>query len=301
MIGLKKIEVPYPIPPAFSEDIRERHMAWAVAQGYPRLRGRMMTHDRLQIVAYGPSLADTWREINPEEPLITMSGALKFLLERGLKPVYGKWFHTDVDPRPHKIAALARHKDVVYMIGSCAHPELFKHLEGYKVVLYHALSGGHTFAWVQQNDPDQILIAAGSTIGLTAIHLGGIMGYYHFEVFGMDGGFKGAERHAGPHFGVVHGQIESKWNPGWKTSRLMDNTNFEIEAMLKNFPIFCVFHGEGLVQDWVGKAGLKSAARHGTPEADFLRAARYKCISLDEATELHKRGLRLDGVWTSRS
>jgi hypothetical protein len=252
----------------------------------------MMTHSRIQIIAYGPSLRDTWREIDPGAPLITMSGALKFLLEQGLKPVKGVWFHTDVDPRPHKFSVVPRHDDVVYLIGSCANPNLFKHLDGCKVALYHAFSGPHTPVWIRENDPNQLIVSAGSTIGLTSIHLGGIMGYYHFEVFGMDGSFQGKDRHAGPHLGIAHGQIESTLNPGWKTSRLMENTNHEIVAMLKNFPIFCVFHGDGLVQDWVGKAKLHNAARHGTPEAETVRAGRYALISLDQANALVNKGAR---------
>ena len=287
----KKVHVPYALPLALSEEQRERHMAWAVAQGYPRIKYRAMTTQTMQIIGYGPSLADTWRDINPNKPLITMSGSLKFLLERGLTPKWGRWFHVEVDPRPHKIKVLAKHKDVVYLIGSCAHPDLFKYLEGEHVVLFHARSGDHTYQWVAEHDHGQVLVSAGSTVGLTAIHVAGVFGYRHFEIHGMDGSFKGDARHCGPHAGIVQGQRPSEFNPSYMTSRMMENTNFEIKAMLNNFPMFCVFHGDGAVQDWVGKAGLYNAARAGTEEADKVRASDYKELTVAELDELMAAGV----------
>lgn len=288
-----QVSVPYPMMPAMSEAQREEHMAWAVKQGYPYIKFRAMTNQTMQIVGYGPSLADSWQDINPAKPLITMSGSLRYLLERGLKPKWGRWFHVECDPRPHKIELLERHEDVIYLIGSCAHPKLLKYLEGMKVAIFHAMSGPHTKQWVQENDPGKVLVAAGSTVGLTAIHVGGVFGYRHFEIHGMDGCFRGESRHAGAHGGIVHGQRESVFNPGYMTSRMMDNTNFEIRAMLINFPLFCVFHGEGLVQDWVGKANLHNAARAGTERAQAVRESTYHEVSIEEAQALSRAGVPL--------
>jgi hypothetical protein len=290
---LSKVAVPYPMAPALDEAQRERHMSWAVSQGFPRIKQRPMTRYTMQIAAYGPSLADTWQDINPLRPLITMSGSLQFLLEKGLKPRWGRWFHVECDPRPHKIRTLPRHKDVVYVIASCAHPKLFKHVEGMHVVLFHAISGPHTKQWVAENDPGQILVGAGSTVGLTSIHIGGVFGFRHFEIHGMDGSWRGEARHAGPHYGFVHGQRPSQINPAYTTSRMMDNANFEIRAMLKHFPLFCVFHGEGVVQDWVGKAGLHNAARAGTPQAHVVRDLDYEEVSPEQARELLEAGMPL--------
>lgn len=286
-----QIPVPYQMTPALSEAEREVHMAWAVKQGYPRIKYRAMTNQTMQIVAYGPSLLDTWRDINPDKPLLTVSGALKVLLEKGLEPRWGKWFHVEVDPRPHKIQVLARHERVIYVIGSCAHPKLFKYLEGLPVVLFHARSGPHTKQWVAENDPGQVLVAAGSTVGLTAIHVAGVFGFRHFEIHGMDGSFAGDARHAGPHGGIVQGQRESKLNPLYMTSRMMDNANYEIRAMLKNFPIFCVFHGDGAVQDWVGRACLQNAARAGTQHADDVRSSNFEEVSMEQANALRAAGM----------
>lgn len=276
------------MPPAIGEPIRERYMAWAVKQGYPRIKFRSMTDYRLQLACYGPSLADSWQDINPERPLITVSGALKFLLDKGLKPRYGRWFHIEVDPRPHKIDVLARDERVVYVIGSCSSPRLFKYLEGMRVVLFHAMSGPHTKEWVGIHDPGQVLVAAGSTVGLTAIHVGGVFGFRHFEIHGMDGCYRGEARHAGPHGGMAHGRRPSMLNPDYTTSRMMDNANFEIMAMLRSFPLFAVFHGEGLVQTEVERARLYNAAKAGTAHADVVRRTAYEELTSEQVVELVK-------------
>jgi hypothetical protein len=291
MVKTGKVSVPYPMPIAISEDKRERIMRWVVDQKYPMIKSRKMTHDSLQIVAYGPSLKDTWKEIDFDEPLITMSGALKFLLDNGVKPRLGKWFHAHVDPRPDNLDCVIPHPDVVYLLGSCSNPLIFKKLEGQKIAVWHAVSGPHTYQWVKDNHPGNILVAAGSTIGLASIHLGGVFGYYHFEVFGMDGSFKGKDRHSGHHGGIEHGQRPSALNPEYMTSRLMENANYETIAMLNNFPVICVFHGDGIIQDWVGKNKPHNAARHGTPEAQIMRKARFFQIDKNKALEMNMQGV----------
>jgi len=268
-------------------------MQWSSSQGYPRIKYRPMTNQTMQIVAYGPSLEDSWRDINPDKPLITMSGALKFLMDKGLEPRWGKWFHADVDPRAHKADLIPLDKRVIYLMGSVSHPKTFKKLEGYPVVLWHAVSGPHTKTWVSENDPGQILIAGGSTIGLAAIHLAGVFGYRHFEIHGMDGSFRKDSRHAGFHGGMIQGKRESVINPGYETSRMMDNANAETIAMLKNFPVFCVFHGDGLIQDWVGKNDLHNAARSGTLKAEAVRKGEYIELSAEEADRLYENGMPL--------
>lgn len=280
------VQVPYPMPPAIGEPTREKFMAWAVKQGYPRIKFRKMTDYMVQIACYGPSLEDSWRDINPERPLITVSGALKFLLDKGLKPRFGRWFHIEVDPRPHKIEVLARDERVVYVIGSCSSPQLFKYLEDMHVVLFHAMSGPHTREWVAANDPGQVLVAAGSTVGLTAIHVGGVFGFRHFEIHAMDGCYRGEARHAGPHGGMAHGRRPSLLDPAYTTSRMMDNANYEILAMVRNFPMFAVFHGDGLVQAQIEKANFYNAAKAGTAHADVVRRLSFEEFSPEQVVEM---------------
>lgn len=289
---LQQQKVPYPMPPALSEEKREEFMAWAIKQGAPRLRAFPIGDETLTIVGYGPSLEDSWQKIKP--PVLTTSGALNFLLGKGMVPKFGDWFHCDVDPRPHKLDFIRPpHRDVVYLMGSVCNPKSWKLLREAKVrhYLWHAVSGDHTLQWVHENDPGTVLVGAGSTIGLSAIHLGGVIGFRKFELHGYDGSFKDGRRHAGPHGGVVHGEMPSTLNPAYMTSRLMDNSNVEMTNHLKNFPIFCVFHGDGLMQDWVRKANLHNAAVDGTPQAEVVRRLLYRPIDHGTANELAARGV----------
>ena len=287
---IKKIPVPYPMPPAIDEKVREKQMAIAIEQGFPMLKARVIGNETITIVGYGPSLEDTWKEIKP--PLITMSGSLKFLLEKGLKPGPG-WFHVDVDPRSHKLALLGLHPEVTYLMGSVCHPKAWEVLKGMKVFLWHAMSGDHTPEWIRDNHVDNMLVAAGSCIGLCAVHIGGVLGYRRFEIHGFDGSWRGDKRHAGIHTGMLQGKLEAINPSGRKfiTSRLMANSNEEVKYMLKNFPIFCVFHGDGLMQDWVSTCGLWNAAVDGTSKAESIRHLAFRMVSKTEAMRLMQSGV----------
>ncbi len=286
----EKIKVPYPMPPAVSEEKREEFMAWAVKQNPPRLGQKEIGDGILNVVGYGPSLADTWEKISP--PLICTSNSLKFLINKGLKPGPG-WFYAMADPRSNNLDFIRNPvvPEVTYLMASVCHPKVWRILHGYKVLMWHAMSGEHTPEWVRQNDPGTWLVGAGSTIGLCAVHLGGFLGFRKFEIHGFDGSFNGDKRHAGEHNGHDQAPIPSTINPDFMTSKIMDNANVEVQNMLKWFPIFCIFHGHGLMQDWVSKAGLANATLDGTELANKLRAAKFKTVSLEEAERLKIAGV----------
>jgi hypothetical protein len=289
-VSFVKVKVPYPMPPAVSEAKREEFMAWALRQRLPRLEQQPFTDRILTIVGYGPSLEDTWRKVRP--PLICTSNSLKFLLGKGLKPGPG-WFYAMADPRPNNLDFIRNPvvDGVVYLMASVCHPKVWKILHGQRVILWHAISGEHTPAWVEKNDPGQWLVGAGSTVGLCSIHLGGFLGFRKFELHGFDGSFRDGRRHAGEHNGHEQAQVPSTINPAYMTSKIMDNANVEVQNTLRSFPIFCVFHGQGLMQDWIGKADLANAALDGTAKADSLRQYTFSSLSKDAARVLQKAGV----------
>ena len=286
----EKTKVPYPMPPAVSEEKHEEFMAWAVKQNLPRIKAKPIGDGILTIVGYGPSLEDTWQKITP--PLICTSNSLKFLVGKGLEPGPG-WHYAMADPRPNNLDFIRDPviSGVTYLMASVCHPKVWRILAGERVILWHAISGEHTPEWVRANDPGTWLVGAGSTIGLCALHLGGFLGYRKFEVHGFDGSFRDGRRHAGTHNGHEQAQIHSTINGAYMTSKIMDNANVEVQNTLKSFPVFCVFHGAGLMQDWVGKAGLSNAAIDGSPQADRIRGAKFRDLSQPEVEALKKAGV----------
>lgn len=266
------MKIPYNLVAALPVEIRHDYMRIAVSRISKRLEAKPISDtDSLTIACYGPSLADTWQNIKP--PIITVSGALRYLTERGIVPEY----HTDCDPRQHKVKHFCPPVDGVrYLMASCCHPDAWDALQGQDVTLWHAYSADSTADWVRENDPRGILIRPGSTVGMAAIHVGGLLGYRHFEIHGMDSCLRpDGTRHAGPHYGKAQGGYT--WQAGnykYLTSKIMSNAAAEVINTLHNYPIFCVFHGTGLQQALVDEENLPNAALDGSEKAERVRNAR---------------------------
>ena len=275
------MKIPYKLVAAISKEQRHSQMAEALKHGFPRLKPTEIEEGKsISIVCYGPSLTDTWHTIT--RPIITVSGALHYLYERGINADY----HVDMDPRPHKV----RHIDppvsgVHYIMASVCHPRTWEILKGQKVTLVHVYSNDGTEEWVKQNDPNQIMLHPGSTVGMAAMHIAGLLGNRHFEIHGMDGCLRDGKRHAGPHYGHLQGGIT--WQAGHKiydTSQIMANACAEVINSFRIYPIFGVFHGEGLQQALIDEEyDLDNIALAGTPKAEMVRKARYKFIAYQNA------------------
>ena len=270
------MKIPYPLTAAMAPADRYAQMRIALAiaaeRGYGRLTPQPIDDTRtLSIACYGPSLLETWQTLTP--PILSMSGATRFLADRGIIPTY----HLDMDPRGYK----AKHLDppipgVHYLMASCCPPQTWELLKAEKVSLWHTQQDVEPTenltvdSWVAKYDaPGMWVVHGGSTIGLTAIHLGGILGYRHFEIHGMDGSFAPAAangsidgRHAGVHFAKKPQKSDYTWNAEgrtYRTSQIMANAVAETINLISHFPVFCVFHGEGLTQALVREANVPNA------------------------------------------
>jgi hypothetical protein len=271
------MKAPYQLKPAVSTEQRHAYMKTALETGLPRIKMSPMDEQAsISIVCYGPSLKDTWEEI--KRPMITMSGSLKFLTDRGIIPD----FHVDMDPRQQKVKHINPPvPGVHYLMASCCHPDTWKTLRYQKVTLWHLWSSKETEKWVSENDPYQLLIRSGSHIGSGALQIGGVLGYRHFEIHGMDGSIRDGERHAGPHYGHKQGGIT--WDAGrvtYQTSRIMSNQCAEMINSFRLYPMFGVFYGEGLQQALLDEEyDLDNVALAHTPKAEMVR--KLKCVVLE--------------------
>lgn len=270
-----RFAVPFPMAACLDESVRQEQMRVCLRQQLPQLWPQPMDETAtLHVACYGPSLADTWRDLG--RPLLSMSGATDFLIARGLVPNY----HLSTDPRttalPH---ILSPHPDVQYLMASCSHPFTWSILKGQRVKAFHVVSGINTYAWLQVHDPKSLLVIAGSSVGLAAVQVGGVLGFRHFEIHGMDGCYHEGRRHAGPHYGHVQRPIPwTAHGRTWLTSKIMQNSNVELFNMLREWPFFVVLHGDGLVQDMMRDEDPPNGALAGTPKADLVRTARIDIL-----------------------
>ncbi len=241
----------FPIRGVFGADIRGEHMGKALEaakkNGWPQMVRKKQGHGLISIVCYGPSLADTWRDI--KRPIITTSGAHDFLIERGIVPD----FHMQCDPREEQKQFLQKpHKGVTYLMATCCHPEVFKALEGHKVELWHLHNGAETDDWLSKNDPGANRIGGGTTAGARALEIGSMLGHRRFEIHGMDCSFRGEARHAGKHESKKQNMIDVECGgQQFTTSVQMVEAAREILVFISNYDAELHFHGEGLQQTMV--------------------------------------------------
>jgi hypothetical protein len=284
------MKVPYALIAATPLDQRHAQMYHAIHLGLPRLQPVPIDDSRgsLSIACYGPSLADTWQDLR--HPILSMSGATHFLADRGVIPDY----HIDMDPRAHKV----KHLDppvpgVHYVMASVCPPQTWEILKDERVTLWHVYSGRasadgpSTYDWVAEHDKGEIVVHAGSTIGLSAIHIGGLLGFRHFDIHGMDGSFADGtreHRHAGVHYGHKQAKDGITWDAEgvtYHTSKIMSNAVAETINTARNFPIFCVFHGRGLTQALIREAGLpNSCTADQTEKAKRIRSSTARFINV---------------------
>lgn len=174
------------------EDRRE-NIRHALSLGLPQAsKGLYERHsDVMKLACYGPSLEDNWEHIQADEgDLWTVSGANRFLWEKGIAPL----FHLESDPRPHKAELLSGAcPTTTYLIASRCHRNTFDALKDKRVLLYHLNVKD------EAEGIDDVKIPAAWTMGNVALMVGlHFAGYQRAIVYGMDGSFTD-KQHASDH------------------------------------------------------------------------------------------------------
>lgn len=191
--GALQIEVR---PETSSEQMVE-NMRSSLSRNLPQLR-RLKAHDNvLSIASGGPSLEDTYRDL--EGHVAAVNGSLRFLLARNYVP----HFCGVLDSHERMADIVEADKRVNYLIASNCHPALFDKLinKGCKVFLWHStpdsigthegddlIKAAHPDSWLQ--------IGGGCTIGLRLINIGYVLGYRKFHLHGLDSSFRDRKTHA---------------------------------------------------------------------------------------------------------
>lgn len=200
--GRLMIQVRPPTPP---EEMLA-NMASAIARGLREIRPCKAHGGTLSIAAGGPSLADTYMQMQGH--IAAANGSLGFLLDKGVVP----HFCGVMDANAHMADIVAADPGVYYFVSSNCNPALFDKLADAKcdVRLWHPTADnigatpdqlavlpddkGFTLGGVDY--PDKFMIGGGTSIGLRLMHIGYVLGYRKFHLHGNDASFRGNETHA---------------------------------------------------------------------------------------------------------
>lgn len=277
----EKHKTEYAIP----EWQKELQIQAAIALPIPRVKA---SHEKnpepCAVVAFGPSLAQTWEQIRPFKYIITCSGAHKFLVERGIIPTYD----IEVDPRPHKAKLIGEpHKDVTYLLASTCHPKLFEYLKDYKVELWHVFDNKADA--IRVLPADEWALTGGASVGLRALTMARFFGFTNLHVFGMDGSFGETGSHAAEHPNAPPRYAVTEYDgKEYRTTISMLEVAKQTWHELDMMPdVKATFYGDGLVQamakNYVPKPVPEDRALIGFSKPATI-SAEYKRLN----TELHR-------------
>lgn len=169
-----------------------KNMRYAMSHGYPQFYKRDPHHGEIVLCGSGPSIENNVEDIKAlyanGHPVMAIKSTHDWLVDHGIRPQLA----LAVDPT-EKIARLYQNPqpDCVYLIATQCHPEVYKALAGYNVVIWNAYTKKAEGYWKnyvkRKRRVDKVyFINGGSTSGLRAITMAYLMGYRKVHLFGFD-------------------------------------------------------------------------------------------------------------------
>lgn len=176
------------------ESVRTDNIRATFVRGYIRFNELMDTAKTptVSIVGSGTSLSWAYKDIVGD--IIACNSAHDFLVGKGIVPKYAMFW--DAHPVIAKFAQKP-HRDVTYLVASRCHPDLFKALAGYRVVVFHAMGGEPVEQFLIETNRMEPIVAGGSSGVTRATHLAGFMGYKDMHLFGADSSYGDEITHVG--------------------------------------------------------------------------------------------------------
>lgn len=155
-----------------------------LTRGLPELRHKPQRHERLTVVANGP----TARHAPLNGPSLAINNALSLFTAQGLAPTY--WIGCDPQPLLADFLADAP-PETTYLVASKCHPSVFDALTGRKVIVWHI---DDVATWGLLEHRDAVLSSVSVTI--CAFEVMSRLGFRKFDVWGWDGCFIDGEANA---------------------------------------------------------------------------------------------------------
>ncbi len=236
----------------------------------------------IAVVGLGPSLADTWKAIEPFENILTTSGAHQFLIKRGIIPTW----HMELDTRAHKIRAMgAPHPDVHYLIGSTVHPDLLTHLKGFQVTLFQPLSQNPQI--IRELPRGEWCVSAGGSVGNKALVMARMLGFRDIHAFGFDSCLRDGVAHAMAHPNPVRPEhvfpCPVNGRTFMTTKPLLSYAQSAIKTTDRLADATFTFHGDGLLQTMFQQHTPEPSATVFATQKGLLISSEYR----DQLIQLH--------------
>lgn len=204
-----------------------------------------LRNEPIAIVAFAPSLNETWEELKKFKYIMTCSGAHKFLVEKGITPTW----HVDLDPREHKVKILGQPQEQTeYLIASTIHPNYLDALKGYNVKLWHIFANEDEGAAVLPRG--EWLVTGGSSVGLRCMTLSRLLGFTDLHIFGMDGNIRESGSHTTAHPNAPKENFKTEYE-GVKyltTPSILFCAKETFKELDQMADVKATFYGDGLVQ-----------------------------------------------------
>jgi len=217
-------------------------------RGYVRFNELMNTAKgkTVSIVGSGPSLKRTYKQIIGD--VIACNSAHDFLIGKGIIPKYAMFW--DANPIIAKFAQKP-HSSVIYLVASRCHPDVFKALSGYRVVVFHALAGENIEQYLIAANRMEPMIGGGCAGVTRGTHLAGAMGYKEMHLFGVDSSYSEGETHVESSITEqkqMRLRVCGKWftTAPWMALQVADFK--ELGPHLQKDGVKFVVHGTGMFQ-----------------------------------------------------
>jgi hypothetical protein len=213
----------------------------------------------IALVAFAPSLRQTWRSVKKFKYIMTCSGSHRFLIDKGIIPTW----HVEVDPRAHKIDLLGEpHPDVIYLPASACHPKYFDHLirHNAQIKLWHVFDSYEEGMRVLPHG--EWALTGGASVGLRMMSIARFFGFTDFHIFGMDGNVS----HKGSHTSFHPNSPKDIYQTTYEGKTYLTTPSI-LECARQTFheldqlkDVTARFYGKGLVQDMAKKYVKNSPA-----------------------------------------
>lgn len=214
---------------------------------------------RCAIVGGAPSIKNNIEELKTfieGDIIISINGAHEFLLKNNIIPRIHPLFEIDLRKVEDSTGG-PPHKEVFYYICSHCDQSIFKQLEGYKRILWHAFDERPEYQKeVTKLFPGEPMITGGYETFFRALNIGLTLGFREFEVFGCDCSFEGNHSHFdGYHNDLKEIRIEVA--AGTEETHRLFQTTPSLSYIANEFIRFCdvyqpgvkvKIHGDGLLR-----------------------------------------------------